>query len=1300
MKKLSLLIACLLLAANSLTFAANGTLPGIGKSFDPYLIEDKADFDTFLKNKEYHKEGVYTLLTVDINNIDRHIYNTDKFIVNSYDNTYRGIFDGGNHKITNFELIKEEFFNTDPTGLFPVIATTGVVKNLILEDLYVKSNTYDVGGLCGRNWGIIENCHVSGYVYSSGPVSVGLLVANNAFDISSTVESDGGVIRNCSVSGVVETGSTYIDFTGGLCGSNDSLIENCYADADVHGDRYVGGLCGWNNTFLTPPTLGKVINCYSTGHVSGRKYVGGLTGYNHWSIENCYSTAKVESTESVPGGFSEFISPASSISNSFWDTEIANTSLFKHICVYLPLDETEGATAENLGSFSNYFANVNGNAQWSSGGKINGCSNFDGIDDLIDISYCLNSSCYDSMRISYTDARTFSVWMKTTAANKQVLTGWGENTIGKLWQIYLNEYGNLCLNVSAGEKISSVSVNDGLWHHLAVVLPALDTPAITDALLYIDGELDNNAIASSLQEISTEYHGKVTIGAEYIDDVPINFFTGSMDDYRIFDFALSGNEIAQLAASEEPEFAYLLKGLTTAEMQDITTYQNADWDIVPADEDNSDSVWIIAENEYPKFSWSQSRKDTIFFDSNKILGVSEAEAISLLAASGITANVEYDCSRKVASGNVIACKSKRILRNAQELTIVVSTGIYDWNTNPGDGTEAKPYLISTPGMLFGLLQKKHYRLINDIDLQYYQFNDGCVVRSDFTDDNEFVGRFDGNGHIIMNANISGNCFYDVKVKYGGVSTYGDLSVAGFFSAMYGLDTEVLNLSLDNIHITTEDVYVIGGFVGANNIYSKISNCSVSGTIDVRSFNSDILVGGFAGYGSDIDSCYCKCSIINKSIVNNYGCTAGFVSYGKEITNCYALGEVVVRDYGYGTCFIGYVPSDSIVSNCYSSVNVSKLDNESTIGKFVANGTVSNCFWDAEATRLGDVGYQNSGALGLSTSQMQDVNTFINAGWDFSADDGIASVWKLPYDDYPRLAWEDIMLNSDINNDSTTDLFDFAALASQWLEGNCVDPTWCANKDLNKSGIVDTMDLYIFAEDWLEGIEPEPAVYSELDVYLKLDNTSSDSVIDSSVYKHDGIIYGDPARDSGLKDGCYIFDGTDDYLQIDTYSGIGYSQPRTFASLIKLNADLSDTDKSILTIASWGKGEVSKKWAVIIDDATGQLALDIWGARLKGGPDLEDGQWHHVAVVLPEGATNINQVKLYVDGAEVSTNAGSLNAVIDTALSENLLIGAVDADPAAGIQTPAYFFKGAMDEVKIYKTGLNAAEVAELVDTYR
>lgn len=177
-------------------------------------------------------------------------------------------------------------------------------------------------------------------------------------------------------------------------------------------------------------------------------------------------------------------------------------------------------------------------------GKLNNALQFDGIDDYVEIN--------NFKGISGSASRTCVAWVKTTSKNASIIMSWGNASAGEKWMFYLSGAGKLGVGVWGGyiEDVSSDPdniLNDGDWHHVVAVLPAIENPTIEDILLYVDETLVQNTYASSTQPINTEDSENVFIGARFAEGVvsPV-YFDGSLDDVRIYDRALSSTQIEEL----------------------------------------------------------------------------------------------------------------------------------------------------------------------------------------------------------------------------------------------------------------------------------------------------------------------------------------------------------------------------------------------------------------------------------------------------------------------------------------------------------------------------------------------------------------------------------------------------------------------------------------------------------------------------------------------------------------------------------------------------------------------------------
>ena len=196
----------------------------------------------------------------------------------SFDNSYKGTFDGGGHTITGLTFTT----NDEYAGLFGWLNRAGTVKNVVMEGVQITSNQIyggSIGGVVGYSWGTIENCSVSGSV--SGTVYVGGVVGAQI----------GGSITGCSSSATVK-GTVDV---GGVAGQTNSsaTLTACYATGNVTieinpAKNIAGGsLVGMN-------AGSSLLACYATGNVTstgsstGYMHIGGFLGNNYTTVTACY----------------------------------------------------------------------------------------------------------------------------------------------------------------------------------------------------------------------------------------------------------------------------------------------------------------------------------------------------------------------------------------------------------------------------------------------------------------------------------------------------------------------------------------------------------------------------------------------------------------------------------------------------------------------------------------------------------------------------------------------------------------------------------------------------------------------------------------------------------------------------------------------------------------------------------------------------------------------------------------------------------------------------------------------------
>ena len=244
-----------------------------------YTIEDNGTYTVTSADGLINVAELVNGGKTDINiTLDKNIDLTGKGwtpIGTSFDNSYKGTFDGGGHTITGLAVTTNDQF----VGLFGYLNRAGTVKNVVMEGIQITSNHMFgcTGGVVGYSWGTIENCSVSGSV--SGTDCVGGVVGSQK----------AGSIIGCSSSATVK-GTHYV---GGVAGEKWGTMIACYATGNVTleigspKNLSGGGVVGLNGG-------SRVLACYAIGNVNskgsstGNVHIGGLFGDNYTVVTACY----------------------------------------------------------------------------------------------------------------------------------------------------------------------------------------------------------------------------------------------------------------------------------------------------------------------------------------------------------------------------------------------------------------------------------------------------------------------------------------------------------------------------------------------------------------------------------------------------------------------------------------------------------------------------------------------------------------------------------------------------------------------------------------------------------------------------------------------------------------------------------------------------------------------------------------------------------------------------------------------------------------------------------------------------
>ncbi|MEN6575795.1 MAG: LamG-like jellyroll fold domain-containing protein [Phycisphaerales bacterium] len=195
-------------------------------------------------------------------------------------------------------------------------------------------------------------------------------------------------------------------------------------------------------------------------------------------------------------------------------------------------------------------------------------------------------------------------------------------------------------------------------------------------------------------------------------------------------------------------------------------------------------------------------------------------------------------------------------------------------------------------------------------------------------------------------------------------------------------------------------------------------------------------------------------------------------------------------------------------------------------------------------------------------------------------------------------------------------------------------------------------------------------------YWKLDEIAGTTAADSSGHGYDGVLSGGPVWQptGGQIGGALLFDGANDFIDCNNPAALDIRDQITLTCWIKTPA-FTRAWQALVT-----KGDDSYKLCrAVMGDS---VYLGLGGTSVGGfesAAQVADNEWHHIA-----GVYDGSEASLYVDG--VLDTAVPATGQINSS-SHKLLIG-------ENAQARGRYFKGLMDEIRVYNVALNESSVVK------
>lgn len=902
-------------------------------------------------------------------------------------------------------------------------------------------------------------------------------------------------------------------------------------------------------------------------------------------------------------------------------------------------------------------------ATYSAAGKINGA-----------YSFASGNRIYSSTGMDFPAIVSVSAWgYSTSFDNNPMLFSFNSPSFAGPDLFFSTASSTICWNVGdsatsafkiSGTNVSFPSVNE--WHHYVV----LNDGFRNKAYLYIDGVYSGETTYRN----TTQANRGFTIG-NYHPASSSYAWRGMIDDFRIYDHILSEREIKELAKAKVLHYSFddfqrpTVNLITNPTREVVGTYEFVQYiDLAPIfDTYGTDKPYSLSldmksadtSNTINVLVYMQNGSNTRYTFVNTYVGVSEyysryefSDLTPVLANPGVT-QAMLAFYGTYGTGNYPSIKNVQL-----EMTRYCTPFV--------DG--------SRPGIV-----KDQSGFSNDAELEAAS----SPEHTTFSAIGSGAYYFSGDAHIHLAqspiADLNGDFSVSVWIRATDVSTDNTwqrriLGINGSSAGKFDLSmfesggiairinetpytTPAVSLLYDWHHIvftkygTTYKVYIDGQEQTLTNT-GLGSHSTYPGVLIGRAYYSSIFRGGFIGLIDDVR--IYSTALSTSDVFTLYRTRASLNANGLLLTH--ELNEErfnrcpPFEDWTmYGNA---HVENGELVIPDYSSYAISP---------YMYIGQDTNWYWGAEwfATQQSNyASYQpNAGFLMSSSYYNSDFALTPNTA-DYT---GNGHANSYPVNQWTAKYWSgnggnDVQyLKLQISGSSTyaqasgfrvrrptVSIVSYTDDEYIPFSNNILDYYYSTNQQLRSSGILNAQSF------------SETGVTDGLIGWWPFDGNANDL----SFSKNDGTVSGASVA-VGTFGKCYSFDGTDDYIQINSVN------VETVNAIIDLN--------NVSAVQYFfGSATASR------------------GIRYNGETFLVFGEtavssaipWTKVAgFVMFTAARSGSDWKLYINGSLIGTATGA------GALSINRI----------GRRSDGYYFNGKMRDVRFYNRALTAAEINVLYD---
>ena len=860
------------------------------------------------------------------------------------DFSYDGIFNGQGHTISGL------YFNHSQrsyVGFFGYIEIHSKISNVGIVDSYFCGSTY-VGGMCGRGYGIIENCYNANTV--SGTSIVGGVCGFK----------DYRPINNCYITGAV-SGNSYV---GGVCGYNYATISNCYFNSEKCDKDAVGT----NHSSTVINTKGKTTAQFASGEVCYLLNKGVTNDTQSW-----YQNLASEGGDTYPvlksnGNNTVYVSQPCTLQFSNTPVAIEHSLDPDGFCTkcggYEPATLTtdkhdingDGEKDEvyeiaNAGQLYWFAALVNGTL--ADGTAQNPSAKAVLLNDIT-----VNTGVLTADGTLASDVSGFRVW--TPVGNDSnpyqgTFDGQSHTVRGLYFNNSATDYVGLFGYIGNGGKISNVGVVDSYFYGSndvggvcgrnisASISNCYNAGAVSGNSSFVGGVCgysDNGNISNCYSagavsgptnvggvcgfndngNISNCYSAGAVSGSDNVGSVCGYNYRGTV----LYCYFNSKKCNKDAVGTNESGTVTNVEGKTTAQFASGEVCY-----LLNEGKTDGTQIWyqdLTAETGDQSPIWKATGGNTVY-QVTKYSGCEHEPGTSVELYSNLNKDIyegytsEGTCSHGYQKAFFNSTDNAYEISNVGQL--LWFAGLVNGTLTDGtaQNTSANAVLVNDITVNTGVLTADG-TLASDVSGFKVWTPIGNFV-------NQYKGTFDGQSHT-----VSGLYFDNSATDYVGL--FGCIGSGG----------KITNVSVVDSYFNGKDE--VGGVCGRNNSAS-ISNCYSAGAVS----GSSSFVGGVCGFNDNgnISNCYSASAVIGNTYV---GGVCGN-NHSGETSNCYSVGSVRGGTDVGGVCG---KTNNGTISNCYS---VGAVSGPTSVGGVCGNNyfsTISNCYFDSEECDKDAVGTSN------------------------------------------------------------------------------------------------------------------------------------------------------------------------------------------------------------------------------------------------------------------------------------------------------------------------------------------------------